>query len=71
MGFVRGLDLHEDISMSDPQPTIELHQEREQPKPRLAPVRAAAPTDPATPPEIITTIALKPGVKITIEYPAL
>jgi hypothetical protein len=35
-------------------------------------MRAAAPTDPPapTPPEIVTTITLKPGVKITIEYPA-
>jgi hypothetical protein len=57
--------------MSDSQPTIELHQERNKPE-KPAPMRAAAPTDPAapTPPEIITTITLKPGVKITIEYPA-
>jgi hypothetical protein len=60
-------------AMSDPQPTIELHQEREQPKAKPASVRAAAaPTDPAAPapPEIVTTITLKPGVKITIEYPS-
>jgi hypothetical protein len=58
--------------MSDSEPTIELHQKREPAKTAPAPMRAAAPTDPAAPapPEIITTITLKPGVKITIEYPA-
>jgi hypothetical protein len=58
--------------MSESQPTIELHQEREPSRSKPVPMRAAAPTDPAapTPPEIVTTITLKPGVKITIEYPS-
>jgi hypothetical protein len=57
--------------MSESQPTIELHQEREPSRPKPASMRAAAPADPApSPPEIVTTITLKPGVKITIEYPA-
>jgi hypothetical protein len=55
--------------MSDTEPTIEVT--HDQPKARAATVKApAAPADPApTPTEIITTITLKPGCKITIEYP--
>jgi hypothetical protein len=55
--------------MSDIQPTIEVT--HDQPKPR--PTQANAPAAPADPapavPEIITTITLNPGAKITIEYP--
>lgn len=70
MGSYSVSGLHEDVSMSDAQPTIEvMHKEEARSKP--APMRAAAPADPApVPPEIVTTITLKPGVKITIEYPA-
>jgi hypothetical protein len=56
--------------MSDTEPTIEVT--HDQPKPRAATAKApAAPADPApAPTEIITTITLKPGCKITIEYPS-
>jgi hypothetical protein len=70
MAFARGSGSHEDVSMNEAVPTIEV-MHKEEPKPRPAPARAAAPADPApVPPEIVTTITLKPGVKITIEYPA-
>jgi hypothetical protein len=58
--------------MSDIEPTIEVthEQPRNRPAPAMAPSAPAASADPApAPTEIITTITLKPGCKITIEYP--